>query len=166
MVLLAWPLVFWSVNSIGAFLSFFLSPCSSFCIPPVYLLEPCQRGGKTWFAFKAKSFDIEVEVKKGLRGCIWERRKGITSWIKFGGRSLTRLLMGLEACGRASSVSGWGNVWEEEGRRYKMEKGSNQAGVFIRCLVRDSGGKSYNLMFPEGKGVVGGWRILAKNCAS
>ena len=33
-----------------------------------------------------------------------------------------------------------------------MEKGSNQAGVFIRCSVRDYGGKSYNLMFPEGKG--------------
>ena len=38
-----------------------------------------------------------------------------------------------------------------------MEKGSNQAGVFIRCSVRDSGGKSYSLMFPEGKGVVGVW---------
>ena len=55
-----------------------------------------------------------------------------------------------------------GNVWEEEGRRYKMEKGSNQAGAFIRCSVRDAGGKSYNLMFPEGKGVVGGWRILVE----
>ena len=70
--------------------------------------------------------------------------------------------MGLEACVRTSSVPVWGNVWEEKGRRYKMEKGSNQAGVFIRCSVRDSGGKSYNLMFSEGKGVVGGWRILAE----
>ena len=43
-----------------------------------------------------------------------------------------------------------------------MEKGSNQAGSFIRFLVRDLVGKSYNLMFPEGKGVVGGWRILAE----
>ena len=127
------------------------------------MLLPRQRGGKTWFAFEAKSFDIEVEeVTKGLRGCIWERRKGITSWIRFGGHSLTRLLMGLEACVWTSSVPVWGNVWEEEGRRYKMEKGSNQAGSFIRCSVRDSGGKSYNLMFPKGKGVVGGWRILAE----
>ena len=43
-----------------------------------------------------------------------------------------------------------------------MEKGSNQAGAFIRCLVRDSGGKIYKLKFQEGKGVVGGWRILAE----
>ena len=70
--------------------------------------------------------------------------------------------MGLEACVRASRVPVWGNVWEEEGKRYKMEKGSNQAGAFILCSVRDSGGKSYNLMFPEGKGVVGGWRILTE----
>ena len=43
-----------------------------------------------------------------------------------------------------------------------MEKGLNQAGSFIRCSVRDLVGKSYNLMFPEGKGVARGWRILAE----
>ena len=102
-----------------------------------------QRGGKSWFAFEAKSFDIEVEeVSKGLRGCIWERRKGVTSWIRFGGRSLSRLLMGLEAYAKVPSVPVWGNFWEEEGRRYKMEKGSNQAGGFIHCSVRDLGGKT------------------------
>ena len=57
------------------------------------MLLPRRRGGKTWFAFEAKSFEIEVEeAKKGLRGCIWERRKGITSWIRFGGRSLLKEL--------------------------------------------------------------------------
>ena len=64
--------------------------------------------------------------------------------------------MGLEACVRTSSVSVWGNVWEEEGRQYRKEKGSNHAGGFIRCSVRDFRGKSYNIMFLEGKGVVGG----------
>ena len=127
------------------------------------MLLPRLRGGKTWFAFEAKSFEIEVEeAKKGLRGCIWERRKGITSWIRFGGRSLIRLLTSLEDCVWATRDSTWENVWEEDGRRYRMEKGSNQAGVFIRCSVRDCGGKSYNLMFPEGNGIVGGWRILAE----
>ena len=126
------------------------------------MVLPRLRGGKSWFAFEAKSFEIEVEeVKRGLKGCIWERRKGITSWIRFGGRSLVRLLMGLEDCARATRVSSWKNLWEEDGRRYKMEKGSNQSGVFIRCSVRDYGGKSFNLMFPEGNGIVGGWRILA-----
>ena len=127
------------------------------------MVPPRLRGGKSWFAFEAKSFEIEVEeAKRGLKGCIWERRKGITSWIRFGGRSLVRLLMGLEDCARATRVSSWKNLWEEDGRRYKMEKGSNQSGVFIRCSVRDYGGKSFNLIFPEGNGIVGGWRILAE----
>ena len=127
------------------------------------MLLPRLRGGKKWFAFEAKSFEIEIEeVKNGLRGCIWERRKGITSWIRFGRRSLSRLLSGLEDCCRATRVSAWENVWEEDGRRYKMEKGSNQSRVFIRCSVRDYGGKNYILMFPEGNDLVGGWKILAE----
>ena len=41
------------------------------------MLLPRLRGGKKWFAIEAKSFEIEIEeVKNGLRGCIWERRKG------------------------------------------------------------------------------------------
>ena len=43
-----------------------------------------------------------------------------------------------------------------------MERGSNKEGGFIGCLVRDLRGKSYNLMFLEGKGLVGGWKILSK----
>ena len=127
------------------------------------MLLPRLRGGKKWFAVEAKSFEIEIEEgKNGLRGCIRERRKGITSWIRFGRHSLSRLLSGLEDCCRATKVSVWENVWEEDGRRYKMEKGSNQSGVFIRCSVRDYGGKNYILMFPEGNGIVGGWKILAE----
>ena len=38
MVLLAWPLVFWYVSSTGTFLSFFLSPCSSFLYTPCILM--------------------------------------------------------------------------------------------------------------------------------
>ena len=34
---------------------------------------------------EAKSFEIEVEEEGGkLRGCIWERCRGVTSWIKCG----------------------------------------------------------------------------------
>ena len=43
-----------------------------------------------------------------------------------------------------------------------MGKRSNQASGFIRCSVRDSRGKIYNMMYSEGKGIAGGWRILAE----
>ena len=63
------------------------------------------RGGKAWFAIEAKSFNIEVEeTLKGLKGYIWERRKGVSLWIRFGVKSLPRLLLGLEAFARASSL--------------------------------------------------------------
>ena len=101
-------------------------------------------------------------MTKDLKGCIWERRKGITSWIRFGGLSLSCMLVGLEACDRVSRSSVWVNFWEEKGRRYRMERGSNKAGGFIRCSLRDLGGKSYNLMFLEGKGLAGGWKILSE----
>ena len=47
------------------------------------------RGGKAWFAIEAKSFEICVEeVSKRLKGCIRERSKGFTSWIRFRDYSL------------------------------------------------------------------------------
>ena len=47
------------------------------------------RGGKAWLAVEAKSFEIAIEEKgKNLKGCIWERCKGVTSWIRFGDNSL------------------------------------------------------------------------------
>ena len=60
----------------------------------------CRReGGKAWFTVEAKSFEIAIEEKgKKLKGCIWERCKRVTSWIKFGDSSLWHVLLGLEDC--------------------------------------------------------------------
>ena len=68
-------------------------------------------------------------------------KKGCYFLDQIRGRSLSRLLMGLEAYVRAPSVLVWGNIWEGEGRPYIMEKGLNRAGGFIRCSVRDLEGK-------------------------
>ena len=55
--------------------------------------------GKTGFAVEAKTFEISIEEKNNkLRGCIWERCKGATSWVRFGESSLHRLLLGIEDC--------------------------------------------------------------------
>ena len=63
-------------------------------------------GGKARFALEAKSFDIEVE--ETTKGCIWERRKGVISWLKFRVSSLFWLLVGLEACDRKAWLGWWG----------------------------------------------------------
>ncbi|RVW64192.1 hypothetical protein CK203_046365 [Vitis vinifera] len=78
------------------------------------------RGGRRWFVVESKAFELLIdEVGGKLRGCIWERCKGITSWIRFGDPSLSSLLAGVESCCRDRDDRSWSPVWEEEGR--KME---------------------------------------------
>ena len=50
---------------------------------------------------ESKSFEILVEDLGGkLKGCIWERSRGVSSWIRFGEASLHCLQEGVEACRR------------------------------------------------------------------
>ena len=120
------------------------------------------RGGRSWFAVESKSFDILIdEVGGKLRGCIWERCKGITSWIRFWDVSLSRLLVGIETCCRGRDDRGWSLAWEE-GRKYRLERRSNEVGRFLLCSVRDLEAKRFCLIFPEGKGLSGGWNILVE----
>ena len=55
------------------------------------------KGGKSWFAVESKTFEISIEEIRGkLRGVILERSKGFSSWIKFGEKSFSSLLEGVE----------------------------------------------------------------------
>ncbi|RVX19564.1 hypothetical protein CK203_005040 [Vitis vinifera] len=66
------------------------------------------RGGRSCFVVEAKSFEILIEEVGGkLRGCIWERSKGVSSWIRFGEASLRCLLDGVEVCCREVNNSAW-----------------------------------------------------------
>ena len=53
-------------------------------------------------------------------------------------------------------------VWEDGGRKFKLEYRSNEAGRFLLRSVQDVGDKKYCLIFLKGKGLVGGWFLLAK----
>ena len=55
--------------------------------------------GRAWFGIESKSFEILVELSKGkLFGVITERGRNFSSWIRFGERSMSLLLEGVE-CG-------------------------------------------------------------------
>ena len=124
---------------------------------------PAKRGGRCWFAVDSKSFEISVEVYGERRkGIIVERSKGFTSWVRFGNLSLCCLLEGVEACCRGDIVQGLVKRWEDGGRRFKLESRANEAGRFLLCSVVDPESKRYCLVFPEGKGVLGGWVLLAE----
>ena len=112
------------------------------------------RGGRRWFAVESKSFELLIdEVGGKLRGCIWEICKGITSWIRFGDASLSSLLAGVESCCRDRDDRSWSLIWDEEGRKYRMERRSSEAVRFLLCSVRDLEAKRFCLIFLEGKGL-------------
>ncbi|KAL6323907.1 hypothetical protein AAG906_005904 [Vitis piasezkii] len=109
------------------------------------------KGGKSWFAVESKTFEISIEEIRGkLRGVILERSKGFFSWIKFGEKSFKE------------SSSRRLRVWEEGGRKYRLECRSNVTGRYLLCSVRDVEAKRFCLVFLEGKGLVGGWFMLAQ----
>ena len=100
------------------------------------------------------------EVGKRLKGCIQERSKGFTSWVRFGDYSLQCLLTGIEDCERGYRKGRWSIAWEEQGRKYRMERRSNKAGSFLLCYVQDVGQKSFSITVIEGRGTLGGWQLF------
>ena len=89
-----------------------------------------------------------------------ERSKGFSSWIRFGEKSLSLLLEVVEAWCRGESSSRCLKVWEG-GRKFRLECGSNVVGRFLLCSMRDLEAKRFCIVFPEGKGLVRGWFLLA-----
>ena len=120
------------------------------------------RGGRSRFVMESKLFEIVVEDSGGkLKGCIWERRRGFASWIRFGEASLRCLLECVETCCREVDDQRWVIEWMEGNRKFRMERRLNKAGRFILCSVRDIEAKRYSIIFPEGKGQASGWNSLA-----
>ena len=123
---------------------------------------PAKRGGKCWFVVDSKSFEISVDVYgERLKGIIVEMSRGFTSWIRFGNLSLCCLLEGVEACCRGVIVQGFVKSWEDGGKKFKLESHANEVGRFLLCSMVDSESKRY-LVFPEEKGILGGWVLLAE----
>ena len=120
------------------------------------------KGGKCWFLVESKTFEISIEVVRGKpRGIILEMSNRFSSWIRFGEKSLSYLLEGVEVWCRGESSLRRLKVWEG-GRKFRLECRSNEADTLLLCSVRDVEAKKYCLVFPEGKGLVGGWFLLAK----
>ena len=59
------------------------------------------------FSVELKTFEIEVEEKKGKQATIVERKRGISSWIRLGLESLGLFLEGLVHCSKDTSVGKW-----------------------------------------------------------
>lgn len=113
------------------------------------------------------SFKVSVEEARGeLKGIIVERSRGFSSWIRFGDLSLRRLLDGIEECCREEKEGRFVKVWEDEERKYRLDRRVNGAGRFVLCSVLDLESKRFCLVFPEGKGLLGRWVTLAEKLRS
>ena len=117
---------------------------------------------RVWFAIEAKSFELTVNgVGRRQRNVITERSRGAVEWIRFGEEGVRTLLKGVEVCCKGKVPENWRQDWKEGTRVFKLECGSNKAGRFLRCMVRDCEGKKHSIFFPEGKGLVNEWAVLA-----
>ncbi|RVX20319.1 hypothetical protein CK203_004873 [Vitis vinifera] len=115
---------------------------------------------KFWVAIESKTFEVSIEEIKGkLKGIIVERSRGFSSWIRFGASGLRKLLECFEECCREEKKGRLVKVWEEEGRKFRLERRVNGAGRYVLCSVVDVEAKRFCLVFPEGKGVIGGATI-------
>ena len=95
-----------------------------------------------------------------------ERSRGFTLWIRFGSISLSCLLEGVEDCCRGEFAQRLIKSWEDGGRKFTLECQANEADRFLLCTVVDSEGKKFCLVFLEGKGILGGWTLLAEKLRS
>lgn len=116
---------------------------------------------------ESKSFEILINSSGGkLRGIIMERSKGFSNWIRFGDYGLRSLLGGVEACCREEKFGKVIKTWVEGRRKFRLELRANEAGRYILCSVRDLEAKRFSLVFPEGRGLIGGWVLLAEKLRS
>ena len=100
-----------------------------------------------------------------LRGIILERSRGFFR-IRFGNSSLRCLLEGVEVCCREERHVKVVKSWEGEGRKFRLERYANEAGRYILCFVHDLEEKRFSLVFPEVRGILGGWVLLGDKLRS
>ena len=121
-----------------------------------------ERNGN-WFAVESKSFELKMEgIGRKAKYSITERSRGIVSWIRFGVEGMNKLLLGVVESCRDFDPARRPFEWREKGRFFRLECKENIAGRFLLCSVIDDEGKKHRLVFPEGKGFLNGWTILAE----
>eukprot|EP00261_Vitis_vinifera_P035620 XP_019076863.1 PREDICTED: uncharacterized protein LOC109122937 isoform X1 [Vitis vinifera] len=115
------------------------------------------------FVVESKTFEIDVEEKRGkIQVAIWEKKKGISSWVRLGSASLGFLLESLDHCIKDGKGGKWERDWKENGRSYSLVRNENKAGLFLRLGVVDLEKKQHSIIIPKGRGEKGGWVTMTE----
>ena len=75
---------------------------------------------------------------------------------------MRKFLMGVEACCRDFPPVRKSFEWRENERFVRLECKENDAGRFLLCSMTDVEGKKHRVVFPEGRGLLKRWSLLAK----
>ncbi|RVW70583.1 putative ribonuclease H protein [Vitis vinifera] len=97
-----------------------------------------------------------------MKATMVERKRGISSWVKLGPVSLGLFLECLLLCLEEKSEEKWEKRWEENGRSYSLLRDANKGGCYLRLGVVDLESKRFSIFIPKGRGVKGGWSLMAK----
>ena len=97
-----------------------------------------------------------------MKATMVERKRGISSWVKLGPVSLGLFLECLLLCLEEKSEEKWEKRWEENGRSYSLLRDANKGGCYLRLGVVDVESKRFSIFIPKGRGVKGGWSLMAK----
>ena len=119
---------------------------------------------KSSFGVESKTFEVEVEEKKGkLQATIVERKRGISSWIKLRLESLGLFVECLVLCIKDTRIGKWERKWKEKGRANSLVRDENKEGCFLQLgVVVDLEKKRFSIFIPKGRGVKGGWASMAE----
>ena len=154
-------------------LSCFLVLSCSLSLKPLISLngsmekKASMKGGRAWFGVDSKSFGISVGFFKGkVSGAITERGWRFSTWIRFGERGLSLLLQGVEFGIQKGDRKVFSNSWVEGERSFKLQLCSNEAGRFHLCSVFTAKERRFVLIFPKGRGLLGGWLVLGQKLRS
>ena len=79
---------------------------------------------------------------------------------------MSLLLEGVESCCGLKERAPFWNFWSKGDRDYSLEIRSNRAERLLFCVVRDVENKIFTLAFLEGRGLVGGWKLLVSKLRS
>ena len=82
---------------------------------------------RRWFSVDYKSFELK-EVGEGRKAQVFitERRRGRSSWIRFGKEGVKILTKGVESFRRGAGRNSEGLEWRENERRYCLKLRKNE----------------------------------------
>ena len=107
---------------------------------------------KSSFEVELKTFEIEVEKKKGkVQVIIVERKRGVSSWVKMGPESLGLFVESLDLCIKDTRTGKWVRNWKERGRIYLLLCDENKGGMLHLSGCRGSGEEKVQHLYPQRK---------------